>query len=159
MDLKTCDLFDANPDAQSCDLQLRLFGRRRAFAGRIRTVRCWQDNALVKAMFSTASAGEVLVVDGGGSLHSALIGDLIASLGMRNGWAGAIVHGAIRDSATIDTLDFGIKALGTNPRRSAKAGEGATDVPVSFGGVSFEPGHWLCSDEDGVLVAPHELRC
>ena len=158
MSLKTCDLYDAHPDAQSCDLQLRLFGRRRAFAGRIRTVRCWQDNALVKAMLSTASAGEVLVVDGGGSLHSALIGDLIAGLGMRNGWAGAIVHGAIRDSATIDTLDFGIKALGTNPRRSAKDGVGETDVVVSFGGVRFEPGHWLCSDDDGVLVAPAELR-
>lgn len=158
MSLKTCDLYDAHPEVQSCDMQFRLFGQRRAFAGRIRTVRCWQDNALVKAMLSTASPGEVLVVDGGGSLHSALIGDLIAGLGMRNGWAGAIVHGAIRDSATIDTLDFGIKALGTNPRRSAKDGVGETDGVVSFGGVRFEPGHWLYSDADGLLVAPGELR-
>jgi regulator of ribonuclease activity A len=97
------------------------------------------------------------VVDGGGSLHTALIGDLIAALGRDHGWAGAIVHGAIRDSATIDTLDFGIKALGTNPRRSAKAGAGETDIPVSFGGVSFVPGQWLYSDEDGILVADREL--
>jgi len=157
MRFKTCDLFDANPDVQSCDLLLRSFGCRRAFSGRIRTVRCRHDNALVKAMLGTASAGEVLVVDGGGSLHSALIGDLIAALGRDHGWAGAIVHGAIRDSATIDTLDFGIKALGTNPRRSAKAGAGETDVALSFGGVSFVPGQWLYSDEDGILVADRAL--
>jgi regulator of ribonuclease activity A len=158
MDFTTCDLFDANPDAQSCDLPLRSFGRRRAFAGRIRTVRCLHDNALVKSMLGTPSQGEVLVVDGGGSLHSALIGDLIAALGRDSGWAGAIVHGAIRDSATIDTLDFGIKALGTNPRRSAKAGVGERDVVVSFGGVSFTPGHWLYSDDDGILVAERRLE-
>ena len=157
MRFKTCDLFDANPDVQSCDLPLRSFGGRRAFSGRIRTVRCRHDNALLKAMLGTASAGEVLVVDGGGSLHAALIGDLIAALGRDHGWSGAIVHGAIRDSATIDTLDFGIKALGTNPRRSAKAGAGETDLPVSFGGVSFVPGQWLYSDEDGILVADREL--
>lgn len=157
MRFKTCDLFDANPDVQSCDLPFRSFGCRRTFSGRIRTVRCLHDNALVKTMLGTPSAGEVLVVDGGGSLHSALIGDLIAALGRDCGWAGAIVHGAIRDSATIDTLDFGIKALGTNPRRSAKAGAGQTDVVVSFGGISFAPGQWLYSDEDGILVADRKL--
>ena len=111
----------------------------------------------MKSLLSSPGHGQVLVVDGGGSLHSALIGDLIAGLGLANGWAGAVVHGAIRDSVAIDTLDFGIKALGTNPRRSAKAGVGETDVTVGFGGVVFTPGHWLCSDEDGIVVATHPL--
>ncbi|MEI8301799.1 MAG: ribonuclease E activity regulator RraA [Burkholderiales bacterium] len=157
MTASTCDLFDAHPDIQSCDLPMRLFGRRRAFSGLIRTVRCREDNALVKSLLSSPGQGQVLVVDGGGSLHSALIGDLIAGLGLANGWAGAVVHGAIRDSVAIDALDFGIKALGTNPRRSAKAGAGEVDVTVGFGGVVFTPGHWLCSDEDGIVVAARPL--
>ena len=157
MTAATADLFDAHPDALSCDLQFRSFGKRHRFAGRIRTVKCYQDNVLLKELFGKPSDGEVLVVDGGGSLQCALIGDLIATLGMNSGWAGAVVHGVIRDSATIDGLDFGIKALGTNPRKSAKHGDGLVDVPVGFGGVTFAPGHWLYSDEDGILVSPAPL--
>jgi regulator of ribonuclease activity A len=157
MTAATADLFDAHPDALSCDTPFRSFGRRRRFAGRIRTVKSYQDNVRLKELLSTRSDGEVLVVDGGGSLHCALIGDLIATLGMNSGWAGAIVYGAIRDSVAIDGLDFGIKALSTNPRKSAKHGDGEVDVPVSFGGVTFVPGHWLCSDEDGILVSPTPL--
>ena len=153
----TADLFDAHPDAASCALPLRSFGMRRRFAGRIRTVKSYQDNVLLKALLSTPSQGEVLVVDGGGSLQCALIGDMIAMLGMNSGWAGVIVHGAIRDSVAIDALEFGIKALGTNPRKSKKNGDGLVDVPVSFGGVTFIAGHWLYSDEDGILVSPAPL--
>ena len=153
----TADLFDAHPDAASCAMSLRSFGLRRRFAGRIRTVKSYQDNVLLKELLSKPSHGEVLVVDGGGSLQCALIGDMIAMLGMNSGWAGVIVHGAIRDSVAIDAMEFGIKALGTNPRKSTKNGDGLVDVPVSFGGVSFVPGHWLYSDEDGILVSPSSL--
>ena len=153
----TADLFDAHPDAASCTLPFRSFGLRRRFAGRIRTVKSYQDNVLLKNLLSQPSQGEVLVVDGGGSLQTALIGDMIALLGMNSGWAGVIVHGAIRDSVAIDAMDFGIKALGTNPRKSTKNGDGEIDVALSFGGVTFAPGHWLYSDEDGILVSPTPL--
>ena len=153
----TADLFDAHPEAASCALQFRSFGLRRRFAGRIRTVKSYQDNTLLKELLGKPSPGEVLVVDGGGSLQTALIGDIIAVRGMKSGWAGAIVHGGIRDSVAIDALDFGIKALGTNPRKSTKNGDGLVDVVVNFGGVDFVPGHWLYSDEDGILVSPTPL--
>lgn len=158
MTAATADLFDAHPDALSCETPLRSFGQRRRFAGKIRTVKSYQDNVLLKDMLGKPSEGEVLVIDGGGSLRCALIGDMIATLGMKNGWAGVIVYGAIRDSVAIDGLDFGIKALATNPRKSAKHGDGEVDVPVSFGGVTFVPGHWLSSDEDGILVSPTPLE-
>ena len=153
----TADLFDAHPDAASCETPFMSFGKRRRFAGRIRTVKSYQDNTLLKDMLGKPSDGEVLVIDGGGSRQRALIGDVIATLGMNSGWAGAIVYGAIRDSVAIDRLDFGIKALATNPAKSAKNGDGLVDVPVSFGGVTFVPGYWLYSDEDGILVSPTPL--
>ncbi len=153
----TADLFDAHPGTPSCETPFRSFGQRRRFAGRIRTVKSYQDNVLLKELLGRRSDGEVLVIDGGGSLQCALIGDVIAALGMNSGWAGAIVYGAIRDSVAIDGLDFGIKALSTNPRKSSKNGDGLIDVPVGFGGVTFVPGQWLYSDEDGILVSPAPL--
>lgn len=157
MTFATTDLSDAYPDADVCLLPFRTFGQRKRFAGRIRTVQSYHDNVILKQRLSEPGDGDVLVVDGGGSLAYALIGDIIAALGMNSGWSGVIVHGAIRDSVAIDGLDFGIKALGTCPRRSAKNGTGLVDVPVSFGGVSFTPGHWVYSDEDGILVAATNL--
>ena len=94
----------------------------------------------------------MLVIDGDASVHTALVGDIIAELGRSNGWAGLIVHGAVRDAATLRTLDIGIKALGTNPRKSTKTGAGERDVPVSFGGVTFTPGDIVHSDDDGIVV-------
>jgi regulator of ribonuclease activity A len=94
----------------------------------------------------------VLVIDGGGSLHTALVGDVIAELGRSNGWAGLILNGAVRDAATLRTLDIGIKALGTNPRKSTKSGSGDRDVVVSLGGVEFRPGDVAFSDDDGIVV-------
>jgi regulator of ribonuclease activity A len=94
----------------------------------------------------------VLVIDGGGSLHAALVGDIIGGIGRDNGWAGLIVNGAVRDAATLRTLDIGIKALGTNPRKSTKTGDGERDVPVEFGGVTFAPGEIAYSDDDGIIV-------
>lgn len=149
----TADLVDdIGSDVRSCDLQLRQYGGRREFAGPIRTVRCHQDNALLKSVLSEPGSGRVLVVDGGGSLHSALIGDVIAELARTNGWSGLVVNGAVRDASTLATLDIGIKALGTNPRKSAKAGAGERDCVVSFGGVDFVPGELAFSDDDGIVV-------
>ncbi len=151
----TADLYDRLGDqVQSLPLQLRSFGGRTRFAGRVRTIRCFEDNALVKQELATAGDGCVLVIDGGGSLQSALMGDMIAESAVANGWAGVVIHGAVRDSVAISQLDLGVKALGTNPRKSAKLGAGAVDVTVTFGGVTFRPGAILTADEDGMLVEP-----
>ena len=149
----TADLVDdIGEGVRSCDLQLRQFGGRTEFAGRISTVRCFQDNALLKSVLSEPGNDGVLVIDGDASLHTALVGDLIAELGRSNGWAGLIVNGAVRDASTLRTLDIGIKALGTNPRKSTKTGAGERDVEVSFGGITFVPGEIAHSDDDGIVV-------
>jgi regulator of ribonuclease activity A len=149
----TADLVDdIGPDVRSCDVQFRQYGGRTQFAGPISTVRCLQDNALLKSVLSTPGEGGVLVVDGEGSLHTALVGDVIAELARSNGWAGLVVHGAVRDAAALRDLDLGIKALGTNPRKSSKTGAGERDVTLSFGGVTFVPGDIAYSDDDGIVV-------
>ena len=149
----TADLVDdIGPDVRSCDVQFRQFGARAQFAGPISTVRCDEDNALLKSVLSTPGDGGVLVIDGGGSLHTALVGDVIAELAHSNGWAGLVVHGAVRDAAALRSLDVGIKALGTNPRKSSKTGAGDRDVTVSFGGVAFAPGDIAYSDDDGIVI-------
>jgi len=149
----TADLVDEiGSDVRSCDLQLRQFGGRPEFAGPITTVKCFEDNALLKSVLSEPGDGGVLVIDGDGSLHAALVGDVIAGLGVANGWTGIIINGAVRDAATLRTLDIGVKALGTNPRKSSKTGEGQRDVPVAFGGVEFTPRDIAHSDDDGIVV-------
>ena len=149
----TADLVDEiGPGVRSCDLQLGQFGGRSEFAGPITTVKCFEDNALLKSVLSEPGDGGVLVIDGDGSLHSALVGDIIAGLGVDNGWVGLIVNGAVRDSSTLRTIDIGIKALGTNPRKSAKTGDGTRDAAVDVGGVVFVPGHIAYSDDDGIVV-------
>lgn len=149
----TADLVDEiGPDVRSCDLQFRNIGGRTQFHGPVTTVRCFQDNALLKSILGEDSDGGVLVVDGAGSVHTALVGDIIAALGRDHGWAGVIVHGAVRDSAVIGEMEFGCKALGTNPRKSTKTGEGERDVPVSFGGVTFRPGDHVYCDSDGIVI-------
>lgn len=149
----TADLVDEiGSDVRSCDLQFRQYGGRTEFAGPISTVRCFQDNALLKSVLSTPGEGGVLVVDGAGSLHTALVGDVIAELARSHGWAGLIIHGAVRDSAALRGIDIGIKALGTNPRKSTKAGTGRRDVEIALGGVVFVPGETVYSDDDGIVV-------
>jgi regulator of ribonuclease activity A len=157
MTFTTADLVDALQHLQSCDLQFRSFGKSPHFFGSIHTVRCRHDNALLKSVLSQPGSGGVLVVDGDGSLHCALVGDVIAGMAVTNGWAGIVVYGAVRDTSAIAALDLGVKALGSNPRRGAKSGQGEIDVPVKFGGVVFIPGHWLYSDEDGIVVSPSAL--
>ncbi len=153
----TADLVDEHGERlRVCDTQFRALGGRRAFGGRVRTVSCYQDNGLVKELLNSPGAGCVLVVDGRGSLHTALTGDLIAAAAVDNGWAGLVINGAVRDSAVLAGLDLGVKALGTNPRKSSKAGVGAVDVPVGFGGITFHPGDTLYADDDGVVLLPRD---
>jgi regulator of ribonuclease activity A len=149
----TADLVDSiGPDVRSCDVQFRQFGGRAEFAGPISTVRCFEDNALLKTVLSQPGEGGVLVIDGGGSLHSALVGDVIAELARSNGWAGLVINGAVRDAAALRGIDIGIKALGTNPRKSTKTGAGDRDVEITLGGVTFTPGEMAYSDDDGIVV-------
>lgn len=153
MDQSTADLADREgPSVRSCDVQFRSYGGRAVFSGRVRTVTCFQDNALLKKVLSEPGNGQVLVIDGAGSVHTALIGDLIAELGRASGWSGVVVNGAVRDSAVLGEMDFGVKALGTNPRKSTKNGDGTVDEVVELGGITFVPGEHLVSDQDGVVV-------
>lgn len=150
---RTADLYDdLGEELQSLALPLRDLGGELAFAGPIRTVKCYEDNSLLKSVLSGHGEGAVLVVDGAGSLRRALMGDMIAALAVENGWSGVVLNGAVRDVAVLRTLPLGIKALGSNPRKSTKTGQGTVDVPVEFGGVAFHPGRRLVADEDGVLV-------
>lgn len=151
--VSTADLYDERgEELASCETQFRQFGGRPDFSGAIRTIRCRNDNGLVKQVLNTDGRGHVLVVDGLGSLASALMGDMIAKAAVAHGWEGVVIHGPVRDSAELSGLDLGVKALGTNPRKSAKDAAGEVDVPVSFGGVTFVPGRTLWSDADGILV-------
>ncbi|HWI30056.1 MAG TPA: ribonuclease E activity regulator RraA [Microbacterium sp.] len=153
MSIVTADLYDEHgEELQSLWLQMRSFGAHRSFEGPIRTVRCYEDNALLKQTVQTPGDGAVLVVDGGGSLERALMGDMIAQIASDAGWAGIVINGVIRDQSAVNALPIGVKALGTNPRKSTKAGEGEVDVDVTFGGVTFRVGARLYSDDDGVLV-------
>jgi regulator of ribonuclease activity A len=153
----TADLIDEFGDlCSSCSAQFRSFGTAR-FSGSIRTILCYDDNVLLKQLLSTPGEGLVLVVDGAGFLGSALLGDQMAELAITNHWSGVVIHGALRDSVALSRLPIGIKALGTNPRKSGKRGIGVVDVRVEFGGVRFTPGQWLYSDDDGILVSENPL--
>ncbi|MFA5608349.1 MAG: ribonuclease E activity regulator RraA, partial [Leucobacter sp.] len=147
------DLYDERGhELQSLSLQFLNLGGLSGFTGPIRTIRCFQDNALVRETLSGPGEGAVLVIDGGGSLETALVGDIIAALAVDNGWSGLIVNGAVRDRVALGTLPLGVKALGSNPAKSAKTGAGELDVPVEVGGVTFRPGATVWCDDDGILV-------
>lgn len=135
----------------------QMFGGRRAFAGPVSTVRCFEDNSSLKEAVESPGAGRVLVVDGGGSRRRALFGGNLGNAAVKNGWTGVIIYGCIRDSAELGLLDFGIRALGTMPLRSEKRGEGERDIPVRFAGVTFRPGDHVYVDEDGVVVSHRAL--
>ena len=151
--VNTADLYDERgEELDSLSLQFQSLGGRTHFSGPVRTVRCFEDNALVKATLATPGNGAVLVVDGGGSLRTALMGDLIAASAVDNGWAGVVINGAIRDRVAVAGLPLGVKALGSNPRKSAKAGAGETDVELEIDGVAIRPGQLIWCDPDGILL-------
>jgi regulator of ribonuclease activity A len=156
----TADLCDAHADAadfQVAEPGLRDYGRRRSFHGPIATVRAPEDNSLVRKALEEPGQGRVLVVDGAGSLRCALVGDQLAALAQKNGWAGVVVNGCIRDADEVARTWVGVKALGTNPLKSHKRGEGERDVELRFAGVRFRPGEHLYADPDGVVISAKPL--
>ncbi len=156
--LSTADLCDSHShEIHIAEPLLRSFGGKRAFSGPIETVRTLDDNSLVRAALEEQGAGRVLVVDGGGSLRCALLGDQLAALAIENGWAGVIVFGCIRDSALIANMQLGVFALNTHPLKSQKRGVGERNVPVHFAGIDFLPGHFVYADDDGILASPNAL--
>lgn len=159
MKFHTADLCDANEGRISVVAPMfTSYGGRTAFAGRIATLKVFEDNSLVRSALESPGDGRVLVVDGGGSMRCALVGDQLAVLGVRNGWAGIIVYGCIRDSKAIGEMDLGVFALGTHPLKSIKKGMGDAGLAVTFGGVSFVPGHHVYADEDGMIVSATALQ-
>jgi len=158
IEFATADLCDQHGD----DLRVaapvfRTFSGRRRFAGPAATLRCFEDNSFVRTLLEQPGEERVLVVDGGGSLRCALVGDQLAALGAKNRWAGIVVHGCVRDSVALAACDIGIVALAAHPRRSVKRNVGEPGVAVEFAGVVVQPGHWLYVDEDGLVVAARRL--
>ena len=151
--ISTADLYDERgEELASIALQFQSLGGHSHFSGPVRTIRCLEDNALVKSTLGSPGNGAVLVVDGNGSLRTALMGELIAASAVATGWAGVVIHGAIRDREAIAELPLGVKALGSNPRKSAKAGAGETDIDLLIDGVTIRPGATIWCDPDGILV-------
>lgn len=163
MSFKTPDLLDDN-EALSRNGGIRVvapmfqcYGARPSFSGQIVTLKLFEDNSLVREAFAEDGKGKVLVIDGGGSMRCALVGDQLAILAQKNGWEGVIVYGCIRDSVDINGVDIGVRALNTHPLKSVKKGAGDRNIAVTFGGVTFVPGEWLYADEDGVIVSTQSL--
>jgi regulator of ribonuclease activity A len=153
------DLSDAHPDCAIVVPGLRDFGGRSRFHGPIRTLKVFEDNALVRATLEQPGEGAVLVIDGGGSLRCALVGGLLGELAVNHGWAGMIIHGCVRDSVELAAQPLGVRALATCPRKSDKGVHGGKrDVAVEFLGVRFEPGAFVYADEDGILISPVVLH-
>jgi regulator of ribonuclease activity A len=158
MEYSTSDLCDLYPElVRIVEPIFRNFGGKSSFSGQIVTVRCFEDNSIVRESAGKPGLGKVLVVDGGGSLHKALLGDRTAETAQKNGWAGIIIFGAVRDVDALQRLDIGVKALASIPLRTERKGEGDLNVPVSFGGVSFTPGDYVYADNTGVIVSSDPL--
>ncbi|MCE3292612.1 MAG: S-adenosylmethionine--2-demethylmenaquinone methyltransferase [Arthrobacter sp.] len=151
--VNTADLYDEHgEELNSISLQFQSLGGRSHFSGPVRTIRCFEDNGLVKSTLATPGNGAVLVVDGSGSLRTALMGDMIAASAVANGWAGVVINGAIRDRTALADMPLGVKALGSNPRKSSKTGAGETDVDLLVDGVTIRPGVMIWCDPDGILI-------
>ena len=155
----TTDLCDDHEDTvRVVEPMFSSFGGRDSFHGKIATLKLFEDNTLVRKTLDSPGDGRVLVIDGGGSLRRALVGDQLAALAVINGWAGIVVYGCIRDSRAISEMDIGMFALDTHPMKTRKLNTGETELPVTFGGVTFSPGEWLYADEDGVIVSATALH-
>ncbi|HWI10317.1 MAG TPA: ribonuclease E activity regulator RraA [Burkholderiaceae bacterium] len=151
-----CDAHKADSDGGFRVLPpvFRDYGQRVRFAGTVSTVQCFEDNSFVKAALEAPGQGRVLVVDGGASLRRALVGGNIAAAAARNGWAGVVIDGCVRDSAELAQCDLGIRALALVPMPTERRNAGQRDVPLQIRGVRVQPGDWLVADEDGIVVMP-----
>ena len=154
----TPDLCDAYPDRVAVlEPMFSNFGGHDSFGGQIVTVRCFEDNSRVREQVALDGTGKVLVVDGGGSLRRALLGDMLARKAAENGWAGLVIFGCVRDVDAMAQINVGVQALASHPMPTEKRGIGDVDVVVSFAGVTFRPGEYLYADNNGVLVSPTPL--
>ena len=155
---KTADLYDNyGAELQVCEPVFTHFGGLSTFSGPVETVQCLEDNSEVKKILSEAGDGRILVVHGGGSLHCALLGDMIAQQAVDQGWSGVVIYGCVRDSEELSNMSLGVLALATTPRKSVRQGQGILNIPVCFAGVVINPGDWLYADPDGVLIAKRRL--
>lgn len=151
----TTDLCDAHPDAQICDPVFQVFGGSVRFSGPIATLKVFEDNSLIKQALESPGEGRVLVVDGGGSKRCGLVGGNLAVSAVRNGWAGIVVHGCIRDVDELAEQPLGVRALAAFPRKSERGlHSGQVGRPVVFASVTFYEEAWLCADVDGIVVLP-----
>jgi regulator of ribonuclease activity A len=153
----TPDLTDAHPDAAAVELQFTSFGSITQFCGQAVTIKCHEDNSLVKQCVAEPGEGRVIVVDGGGSLRRALLGDMLAEQAASNGWAGLVINGAIRDVDEIAATAIGVQALGRCALKTEKLGVGQRDVPITFGGVSIAPGDYVYADNNAVIISSRPL--
>lgn len=157
-EFKTADLYDEHTaEVQVAEPLFRHFGGRRIFGGPIATLKVFEDNLLVHEQLKESGEGRVLVIDGGGSLRSAIVGDILVKRAKDMGYAGYVINGCVRDVADCAKIDVGLMAIASNPTRPKKKGFGERGVPVAFAGVKFTPGEWLYADEDGILVCARKL--
>ena len=155
----TPDLCDQYPDlVRVLEPMLRSYGGRKQFSGAIVTVKCFEDNSCVKQLVGTQGEDRVLVVDGGGSMRRACLGDMLAEKASSNGWSGIIIYGCIRDVDEIMATDIGVQALGVHPVKTEKKDIGEINIPVTFGGLTFVPGEYLYADNNGVVVSAESLE-
>lgn len=158
MQRPTPDLCDDYPEQiKVVEIDFNNYGKRQSFCGEIVTVKCFEDNSLVKEQAAKPGKGKVMVVDGGGSARRALLGDMIAENFVKNEWEGIIIYGRIRDVDVINALDLGVQALGTVPVKTEKRGLGDLNVTVHFGGVDFVPGQYIYADNNGIIVSEQAL--
>lgn len=159
MSFSTADLYDANEGKVHVALPLfHSYGQKKQFSGQIYTIKCFEDNTPVgETLRNENGKGKVLVIDGEGSLRCALLGDLLAAAAIKNEWEGIIIFGCLRDSAVVNTMSIGIKALNTNPTKSVKKFPGVKQETVNFANVFFVPDHYIYCDEDGILISEHKL--
>lgn len=154
----TPDICDAHPGVEVVDPVFAGFGGVDRFHGEAVTVACFEDNSRVREALSGTGNGRVLVVDAGGSMRCAMLGDNLARMGADHGWAGVIMYGCVRDVDEIAEIDIGVQAIGMHPRKSEKRGEGRVGEPVDIAGVTVRPGDWIYADNNGIVVAREQLE-
>lgn len=158
MNISTPDLCDEHgDDVQVIELPLRHYGASHHFGGEIVTVKCFEDNSLVASQVKQPGEGRILVVDGGGSPRRSLLGDNLAAAAVKNGWAGIVIYGYLRDVEEIAPMKLGVMALGSVPRKTEKRDEGQLGIDLHFGQCTVSPGHYLYADETGVIVSHRKL--
>ncbi len=157
--LSTPDLCDQFPDqVRVLDPIFKNYGGKSSFFGEAVTIKCFEDNSVVKELLNEQGQGRVIVMDGGGSLRRAILGDMLAANAVKNGWSGLIINGCIRDCDEIASLSLGVKALNTHPLKTEKRGLGDLNVPVSFAGQTIAPGDWVYADNNGIIASQQALE-